>query len=145
MIEPTNEKISPLIPMNTTHDQSPPEETDAAKQQTGGGRMRRLVQRLSSHVATMAPHQQQRPGGELLAEMQSLLGSLQPWQLDVLDALTDPARKLCVAHGKMMKAGDDEEGQPRMVIHSTRESLAAVEYLPIYEESLIIISPLGAA
>ena len=107
--------------------------------------MRRLVQRLSSHVAMMAPHQKQSRGGELLAEMQSLLGPLQPWQLDVLDALTDPARKLCVAHGKMIEAGDDVEGQPRMVIHSTKESLAAVEYLPIYEEALILISPLNDA
>lgn len=89
----------------------------------------------------MAPHQKERQGGAILAELQSLLGPLHPWQIEILDALTDPTRKLCVAHGKMVEAGDDEDGQPRMVIHSTKESLAAVEYLPIYEESLILISP----
>ena len=106
--------------------------------------MRRLVHRLSSHIAMMAPHQKERQGGEILAEMQSLLGPLQPWQIEIMEALTDPTRKLCVAHGKMVEAGDDEDGQPRMVIHSTKESLAAVEYLPIYEDALILISPMNA-
>lgn len=92
----------------------------------------------------MAPHQKQRQGGDILAEIQALLGPLQPWQIDIMEALTDPTRKLCVAHGKLVEVGDDEEGQPRMVIHSTKESLAAVEYLPIYEEALILISPMNA-
>jgi len=107
------------------------------------GRMTRLVQRLSSHVAMMAPHQKERQGGELLAEMQALLGPLQPWQIEIMEALTDPTRKLCVAHGRMVEAGDDEDGQPRIVIHSTKESLAAVNYLPIYEDALILISPMN--
>jgi hypothetical protein len=107
------------------------------------GRMRRLVHRLSSFVAMMAPHQKERQAGEILAEMQSMLGPLQPWQIDIMEVLTDPTRKLCVAHGKMVEAGDDEDGQPRMVIHSTKESLAAVEYLPIYEDALILIYPMN--
>lgn len=104
----------------------------------------RLVHRLSSHVAMMAPNQKERQGGAILAELQSLLGPLQPWQIEILAALTDPTRKLCVARGKMVEAGDDEYGQPRIVIHSTKESLAAVEYLPIYEDALILISPMNA-
>lgn len=92
----------------------------------------------------MAPHQKERQGGAILAELQSLFGHLQPWQIEIIAALTDPTRKLCVAHGRMVEAGDDEDGQPRMVIHSTKESLAAVEYLPIYEDALILISPMNA-
>lgn len=49
--------------MSTHHDQSPPEETDAAKQDAGGGRMRRLVGPwVDLHIACNHHNTGQRTG-----------------------------------------------------------------------------------
>jgi hypothetical protein len=44
--------------------------------------------------------------------------------------------------GTIIEAGDDDEGQPRILIHTTREELQSIELIAFYQQSRIAFEPI---